>query len=190
MRGGRVLLFVDPEFRRRHRAARTPPIPMAGAMANHSSDLEPLLAGWGVDYDPTKVIGDLDARAGSSHQRMQAPPVRHIGILGLAPRRHESEGCGHRIAGVHQSRDRRLAAQRGRRKDHVRAVAAEFDERSADSRAALQRPDRSLVAARWIQADGRPLRPCRAHHRARWIRPFRKARRRIRSPPPAARSRT
>ena len=32
---------------------------MAAAMANHSSDLQPLLAAWGVDYDPTKVIGRL-----------------------------------------------------------------------------------------------------------------------------------
>jgi ABC-type uncharacterized transport system involved in gliding motility auxiliary subunit len=55
---------------------------MAAAMANHSSDLEPLLAAWGVDYDPTKVIGDLglglEVRTNAS-----SGPVRHIGILGL-----------------------------------------------------------------------------------------------------------
>jgi ABC-type uncharacterized transport system involved in gliding motility auxiliary subunit len=56
--------------------------PMAAMMANHSSDLEPLLKAWGVDYDPTKVIGDLDQGL-EVRTSMQSPPVRHIGILGL-----------------------------------------------------------------------------------------------------------
>jgi ABC-type uncharacterized transport system involved in gliding motility auxiliary subunit len=51
-------------------------------MANHSSDLAPLLAAWGVDYDATKVIGDLE-RGLEVRTSMQAPPTRHIGILGL-----------------------------------------------------------------------------------------------------------
>ena len=51
-------------------------------MADHSSDLAPLLAAWGVDYDPTKVVGDLE-RGLEVRTSMQAPPVRHIGILGL-----------------------------------------------------------------------------------------------------------
>src|SRR5258708_8735698 len=51
-------------------------------MANHSSDLAPLLAAWGVDYDATKVIGDLQ-RGLEVRTSMQSPPVRHIGILGL-----------------------------------------------------------------------------------------------------------
>jgi ABC-type uncharacterized transport system involved in gliding motility auxiliary subunit len=55
---------------------------MAGMMADHSSDLEPLLKDWGVDYDPSKVIGDLE-RGLDVRTSMQSPPVRHIGILGL-----------------------------------------------------------------------------------------------------------
>ena len=60
-------------------------------MANHSSDLEPLLAAWGVDYDPTKVIGDLELGLRGAHQRAGAAdaPHRHPGA---APRRHGSKG--------------------------------------------------------------------------------------------------
>jgi ABC-type uncharacterized transport system involved in gliding motility auxiliary subunit len=81
MRGGRILLFVDPNSGA-DTSGQDPSNPMAGAMADHSSDLEPLLAAWGVDYDPTKVIGDLE-RGLEVRTNMQSPPVRHIGILGL-----------------------------------------------------------------------------------------------------------
>jgi ABC-type uncharacterized transport system involved in gliding motility auxiliary subunit len=81
MRGGRVLLFVDP-LSGADTAGQDPSNPMAAAMANHSSTLEPLLTGWGVNYDPTQVIGDLtlglEVRASA-----EAAPTRHIGILGL-----------------------------------------------------------------------------------------------------------
>src|ERR1700686_45484 len=81
MRGGRVLLFVDPNAGG-YTSGQDPSNPLAGAMSNHSSDLPPLLAASGVDYDPTKVIGDLE-RGLEVRTSMQSPPVRHIGILGL-----------------------------------------------------------------------------------------------------------
>jgi ABC-type uncharacterized transport system involved in gliding motility auxiliary subunit len=81
LRGGRVLLFLDPNSGA-DTAGQDPQNPLAGMMANHSSDLQPLLAAWGVDYDPTKVIGDLE-RGLEVRTSMQAPPTRHIGILGL-----------------------------------------------------------------------------------------------------------
>src|SRR6202140_2357505 len=81
MRGGRILLFVDPNAGG-DTAGQDPSNPLAGAMANHSSDLAPLLASWGVDYDASKVIGDLE-RGLEVRTSMQSPPVRHIGILGL-----------------------------------------------------------------------------------------------------------
>jgi ABC-type uncharacterized transport system involved in gliding motility auxiliary subunit len=84
MRGGRVLLFVDPNAGA-DTSGQDPSNPLAGAMANHSSDLNPLLAAWGVDYDATKVVGDLE-RGLDVRTSMQSPPVRHIGILGLAHR--------------------------------------------------------------------------------------------------------
>jgi ABC-type uncharacterized transport system involved in gliding motility auxiliary subunit len=81
MRGGRILLFVDPNSGA-DTAGADPSNPMAGAMADHSSDLKPLLAAWGIDYDKTKVVGDLQ-RGLEVRTSMQSPPVRHIGILGL-----------------------------------------------------------------------------------------------------------
>jgi ABC-type uncharacterized transport system involved in gliding motility auxiliary subunit len=82
MRGGRILLFVDPNSGA-DTSGQDPSNPLAGAMADHSSDLAPLLAAWGVDYDATKVIGDLE-RGLEVRTTMQSPPVRHIGILGLS----------------------------------------------------------------------------------------------------------
>jgi ABC-type uncharacterized transport system involved in gliding motility auxiliary subunit len=84
MRGGRVLLFVDPNSGA-DTSGQDPSNPLAGVMANHSSDLKPLLSVWGVDYDPTKVVGDLE-RGLEVRTSMQAPPTRHIGILGLGHR--------------------------------------------------------------------------------------------------------
>jgi ABC-type uncharacterized transport system involved in gliding motility auxiliary subunit len=81
MRGGRILLFVDPNAGA-DTSGQDPSNPLAAAMANHSSDLAPLLAAWGVDYDATKVIGDLQ-RGLEVRTSMQSPPIRHIGILGL-----------------------------------------------------------------------------------------------------------
>jgi ABC-type uncharacterized transport system involved in gliding motility auxiliary subunit len=82
MRGGRILLFIDPNASG-DLSGQDPSNPLAGAMADHSSDLAPLLAAWGVDYDPTKVIGDLE-RGLEVRTSMQSPPTRHIGILGLS----------------------------------------------------------------------------------------------------------
>jgi ABC-type uncharacterized transport system involved in gliding motility auxiliary subunit len=81
MRGGRILLFLDPNSGG-DTSGQDPSNPLAGAMANHSSDLKPLLAAWGVDYDPGKVVGDLE-RGLEVRTNMQSPPIRHIGILGL-----------------------------------------------------------------------------------------------------------
>jgi ABC-type uncharacterized transport system involved in gliding motility auxiliary subunit len=81
MRGGRMLLFVDPDSGA-DTSGQDPSNPFAGAMSNHSSNLQPLLSAWGIDYDPTKVVGDL-ALGLNVRSSMQAPPTRHIGILGL-----------------------------------------------------------------------------------------------------------
>jgi ABC-type uncharacterized transport system involved in gliding motility auxiliary subunit len=81
MRGGKLLLFVDPDAGA-DTSGQDPANPLAGAMANHSSTLEPLLAAWGVNYDPGKVVGDLELGL-EVRSSMQAPPMRHIGILGL-----------------------------------------------------------------------------------------------------------
>ena len=81
MRGGRMLLFVDPDAGA-DTSGQDPSNPLAGAMANHSSNLEPLLSAWGVKYDAGQVIGDLELGL-EVRASLQAPPIRHIGILGL-----------------------------------------------------------------------------------------------------------
>ncbi|HXI47073.1 MAG TPA: Gldg family protein [Steroidobacteraceae bacterium] len=81
MRGGRILLLVDPNAGA-DLTGQDPRNPLAGAMANHSSDLQPLLSTWGIDYDATKVIGDL-GRGLEVRSNTSAAPIRHIGILGL-----------------------------------------------------------------------------------------------------------
>ncbi len=81
LRGGRVLLFLDPNAGA-DLSGQDPSNPLAAAMANHSSDLQPLLTAWGVDYDPGSVIGDLE-RGLEVRTSAQSPPTRHIGILGL-----------------------------------------------------------------------------------------------------------
>ncbi len=81
MRGGRMLLMVDPNAGA-DVSGQDASNPLSAAMANHSSDLQPLLATWGVDYDATKVIGDL-GRGLEVRSSASSAPVRHIGILGL-----------------------------------------------------------------------------------------------------------
>ena len=81
MRGGRVLLFLDPSSGA-DTSGQNPQNPFASAMADHSSNLTPLLAAWGVDYDPTKVIGDLELGL-QVRSSAQGALTRHIGILGL-----------------------------------------------------------------------------------------------------------
>jgi len=81
MRGGRLLLFVDP-VSGADRSAQDPANPMAPPMAAQPSDLEPLLGAWGVLYDPKQVIGDLQLGL-EVRTSMQEPPLRHIAILGL-----------------------------------------------------------------------------------------------------------
>jgi ABC-type uncharacterized transport system involved in gliding motility auxiliary subunit len=72
LRGGRLLLMLDPDS-----GAET-----NGPGPGGASDLQPLLRTWGVDYDPHEVIGDLE-RGLEVRTSMDAPPIRHIGILGL-----------------------------------------------------------------------------------------------------------
>ncbi len=81
LRGGRILLFVDP-LSEQDTAGADPSNPVAALTAERSSDLEPLLAAWGVSYDPTQVVGDAD-HALTVTLREGGAPVRHLGVLGL-----------------------------------------------------------------------------------------------------------
>ena len=54
LRGGRVLAFVDPDAEN-----ATPDDPLGGGAGGaRASDLGPLFAAWGVDFDPASVVAD------------------------------------------------------------------------------------------------------------------------------------
>jgi ABC-type uncharacterized transport system involved in gliding motility auxiliary subunit len=82
LRGGKILVFVDPLAEQDPAGAADPSNPFAGMGADKSSDLKSLFAAWGIDYNPREVIGDLQ-HALTVTMRMGEAPVRHLGILGL-----------------------------------------------------------------------------------------------------------
>ncbi len=78
--GGRLLAFVDP-FAEAD-LGDNPNDPMARLNAGSSSTLEPLLANWGVEYDPLRVVGD-PLHALQVNTQASTRPVRHLAILSL-----------------------------------------------------------------------------------------------------------
>src|SRR6185437_7804174 len=81
LRGGHILLFVDP-VAEADPAGADQQNPMAAMGADKSSHFNTLLSDWGVSFDPKKVVADR-ARALSVSMRQGQPPVQHLGILGL-----------------------------------------------------------------------------------------------------------
>jgi ABC-type uncharacterized transport system involved in gliding motility auxiliary subunit len=77
MRGGRALIFVDPQAEILA-AAGPSGLPFGGGAS--SSTLDKLFDAWGVSFNPTSVVAD-NRYALSIGGRFQ--PVRHIGLLGL-----------------------------------------------------------------------------------------------------------
>jgi ABC-type uncharacterized transport system involved in gliding motility auxiliary subunit len=82
LRGGHVLVFVDPRAEADPSAAADPGNPMAQMQADRSSNLEPLLKAWGVDYNPGQVVADLEHGLEVGMREGEAPS-QHIAILGL-----------------------------------------------------------------------------------------------------------
>jgi ABC-type uncharacterized transport system involved in gliding motility auxiliary subunit len=78
MRGGKLLAFVDPVAE-----ADRPEDPMGGmGGGDRGSDLAPLFAAWGIDYDPKQVLGDW-GHAMSVSMRQGDPPSPHLAVLAL-----------------------------------------------------------------------------------------------------------
>jgi len=71
--GGNLVAFLDP-FAETDRG--DPSDPMAQMQAGSSSSLGSLLGAWGVEWDPARVVGDLQYGIGRGAQR-------HIGILSV-----------------------------------------------------------------------------------------------------------
>ncbi|HUO81034.1 MAG TPA: Gldg family protein [Steroidobacteraceae bacterium] len=78
MAGGRALLCVDPDAQLE--AAAGPAAAFAGA--DKSSTFEPMLAAWGVGYDPRVAVGDLE-HALLVGNPSGGQPLRHLGFAGL-----------------------------------------------------------------------------------------------------------
>ena len=81
LRGGHVLLFVDPLAEADNSGAE-PGNPMAAMAADKSSHFERLLKAWGVDFNPGMVVADR-GHALSVTMRQGDEPVLHLGVLGL-----------------------------------------------------------------------------------------------------------
>jgi ABC-type uncharacterized transport system involved in gliding motility auxiliary subunit len=84
MRGGHLLVFVDP-IAEADESGADPNNPQAAMMADKSSDLPKLFKAWGVAYDPHKVVLDR-AHALQISVAQGAPPVRDAAILGFNKR--------------------------------------------------------------------------------------------------------
>lgn len=78
MRGGKLISFMDPQAENDNAGAQ----PGMPPMGNRSSTLGPLLDAWGVQFDPTQVVGDRELGLTVSLRQGQ-PPSQHIAIIGF-----------------------------------------------------------------------------------------------------------
>jgi ABC-type uncharacterized transport system involved in gliding motility auxiliary subunit len=89
LRGGNLLVFVDPNAELDTSGA-DPNNPSAAMFANKASDLGKLFKGWGVQYDPGKIL--LDAGNALSVQSQTGQSVRHLAIYGFrAPSMNQND---------------------------------------------------------------------------------------------------
>jgi ABC-type uncharacterized transport system involved in gliding motility auxiliary subunit len=80
LRGGRLLVFVDPDSEAD--ASAIDPLDPLSVSIPRASDLARLFAAWGIQYDPTRIVLD-DRHALQVQPDPNAPPVRHLAVLGL-----------------------------------------------------------------------------------------------------------
>ena len=81
LKGGHVAMFVDP-LAEADQSGADPQNPMAAMQADKSSNPGPLLAAWGVQFNPKQVVADRGHALQVSTRQSEAP-VLHLGILGL-----------------------------------------------------------------------------------------------------------
>jgi len=81
LRGGHIAMFVDP-LADADQSGADPQNPMAAMQADKSSQPGPLLAAWGVQFNPKQVVADR-GHALQVSTRQSESPVLHLGILGL-----------------------------------------------------------------------------------------------------------
>lgn len=84
LNGGKVLVFLDP-----HNES-DPMAMMGGVMPSaNSSNLEPLLTAWGVEFNSEQVL--LDAMAGLDIRTQTGGVTRHFGFVGLTSEQLDRE---------------------------------------------------------------------------------------------------
>ncbi|MCS7091631.1 MAG: Gldg family protein [Verrucomicrobiota bacterium] len=84
MRGGKLVAFLDPVSLADSRQQGNLPFAMPGAPSN----LEKLLNAWGLRFDTTKVVADLNFKMqllGSRNQPVEAPAFLAVSRLGMDP---------------------------------------------------------------------------------------------------------
>jgi ABC-type uncharacterized transport system involved in gliding motility auxiliary subunit len=81
LRGGHIAMFVDP-LADADQSGADPQNPIAGMQADKSSQPGPLLAAWGVQFNPKQVVADR-GHALQVSTRQSESPVLHLGVLGL-----------------------------------------------------------------------------------------------------------
>ncbi len=79
LRGGNLLVFVDPEAESDPAGSLFDPTQSA---QSRTSDLANLFRAWGLVYDPGKIVLDAENAMRFQPDPGQAP-VRHVGIIGL-----------------------------------------------------------------------------------------------------------
>ena len=79
LRGGHLLVFVDPEAESDPAGSLFDPTQSA---QSRSSDMANLFRAWGILYDPGKIVLDAENAMRFQPDPSQAP-VRHVGIIGL-----------------------------------------------------------------------------------------------------------
>ncbi len=77
MRGGKLIAFVDPQAENDPMAQQMGPMPGA-----RSSSLEQLFEAWGIEYDPSQIVGDRTLGL-TVALRQGDQPSQHIAIIGF-----------------------------------------------------------------------------------------------------------
>jgi ABC-type uncharacterized transport system involved in gliding motility auxiliary subunit len=82
--GGKILVFLDAHNESDQMAMMAGPMP-----SGNSSNLEPLLSAWGVQFDSDNVL--LDAMAGLDIRTQDGGVTRHFGFIGLTAEQLDRE---------------------------------------------------------------------------------------------------
>ena len=84
LRGGKLIAFLDPQSYLSSRQQQNPM--MGGEMPSASSTMDKLLKAWGLQFDPGKVVADLDFKMqipGRNGEAIDAPAILALNSEGI-----------------------------------------------------------------------------------------------------------